>query len=134
MTARIRAKGYKGGSHIAPSYSSFFFDEKFEEKPCFCFQYLHPKYTSAACTDEQKLALVSTLEKLSALTWIQIESMHRHGLGSEKISRDAIRPDIPAAVPKGATFLAIRFAGLAPMIGFRERNIMGSLVFMIIHK
>lgn len=122
--ASLKKRENKKVAGIAPMpYQSFFFGEDFTEKPCFCLQYLHPRYNVAHCSDEQKIALISTLERLSSIKWIDIEASQRHGLGSEKIARDAIRPDIPASVPRAVTFLAIRFAGLAPMIGFRERNI-----------
>jgi hypothetical protein len=107
----------------SPPYYTYFSNKEFTEKPCFCFQYIHSGYNVSACTDDQKIALVHTLERLSTITWIDIEGSHRHGLGAEKIIRDAIRPSIPTTIPKDADFLAIRFAGKAPMIGFRERNI-----------
>jgi hypothetical protein len=126
----IKQRGDKKITGIGLSpYKLFFSGDVFTEKPCFCFQYIHPKYNAASCTDKQIVALVHTLEKLSTITWIDIEGSHRHGLGTEKIERNAIRPDIPGNIPKDATFLAIRFSGLAPMIGFRERNIFHIVFF-----
>jgi hypothetical protein len=121
----IKKRKDKKSTHISPPppYHTYFFYKEFAGKPCFCFQYIHSEYNSSVCTDEQKIALVHTLEKLSALTWVDIEGSHRHGLGAEKITKSSIHPTIPNTVPHDAVFLAIRFAGKAPMIGFRERNI-----------
>jgi len=120
----VKKRKDKSSPLIKPaSYDSFFSGESFTEKPCFCFQYLHPGFTSSECSDDQKSGLLLTFEKLSGLRWVEIESSPRHGLGSEKIERKSIKPGIPKAVPKEATFLAIRFSGLAPMVGFREKNI-----------
>jgi hypothetical protein len=111
------------GKIPAKSYSNFFTGADFAEKPCFCFQYIHRNYNSGICDERRLKDLVNTLEKLSQLTWLQIESSQRHGLGAEKIDLNAIKPGIPGNVPKGITLLAIRFSGKCPMIGFRERNV-----------
>jgi hypothetical protein len=130
---QIKRRKDKKSLLIKPiSYDSFFSGEEFTEKPCFCFQYLHPKFTSKNCSDEQKSGLLLTFEKLSGLRWIEIEASPRHGLGTEKIVRTSIKPDIPKIVPRDATFIAIRFAGLAPIIGFREKNIY-HIVFIDAH-
>jgi hypothetical protein len=130
---RIKKREEKSSPLIKPSeYKSYFSNENFTERPCFCFQYLHPKYTSAECSDEQKSLLLHALEKYSTLRWVEIRDSPRHGLGSEKIERNAIKPNIPPSIPKEATFLAFRFAGLAPMVGFRENNIF-HIVFIDAH-
>ncbi|GAB6393517.1 MAG: hypothetical protein MdMp014T_2890 [Treponematales bacterium] len=119
-----KKREYKTAPGIsAPSYAGFFSGDDFTRRPCFSFQNTHPRYGAASCDEKQRSDLCLTLERLSALTWTDIEGAHRHGLGAEKISRDAIKPDLPGGVPKSATLLAIRFSGKAPMIGYRERNI-----------
>ena len=121
---RLKKRSDKNSPLIKPiPYGSFFSGESFTEKPCFCFQYLHQGFTSSQCSNDQKSGLLLTFEKLSTLRWVEIESSHRHGFGAEKIERKSIKPNIPNIVPKNATFLAIRFSGLAPIVGFRERNI-----------
>jgi hypothetical protein len=120
----MKAPKGKEDSKLSPAdFNLYFFDKDFTQKPCFCFQYLHKDYNSDNCDDDQIKLLIKTLEKLSNLTWLQIESSHRHGLGSEKISRHSVKPHIPDFIPKDATILSIRFAGNAPMVGFREKNI-----------
>ncbi|MDR2898320.1 MAG: hypothetical protein LBU99_05830 [Spirochaetaceae bacterium] len=104
-------------------YKQLFHDANFAERPCFSFHYIHNKYSVTSCQERQKADLAETFQKLGSLRWVDIESSHRHGLGSEKIARNAIIPAIPESVPKDTALLAIRFSGKAPMIGFRERNI-----------
>jgi hypothetical protein len=120
---KIKFEKAKEGLVTADNYRLFFLDGDFADYPCFSFYYIHNKYNVTSCQESQRADLSMTLQKLSTLRWVDIESAHRHGLGSEKIARDSIKPGIPDAVPKEPVLLAIRFSGKAPMIGFRERNI-----------
>ena len=59
---------------------------------------------------------------MSQLTWNEIRSAHRHGLGGEKIDRTAIKRPIPSHVTEDVTFLAYRFSGMKPMVGYRLKE------------
>ena len=89
--------------------------------PHFSFEHLRDNahFGLSSCDKDQKAALAERLGKLSAMTWAQIKDASRHGLGSEKIARDAIRAPIPPTY-KDDYFLAIRFAGAAPMVGYQD--------------
>lgn len=63
------------------------------------------------------------------MTWIQIRGAHRHGLGTEKIEKSAIKVPIPTVVTEDVSLLAFRFSGKAPMVGFRERDVFHVLWF-----
>jgi hypothetical protein len=65
------------------------------EHPIFCFRYLHKDYCLNQCTDDEKISLIEQLSRLSGLTWEEIRLAHRHGMGSEKISKDSIKPSKP---------------------------------------
>jgi hypothetical protein len=122
--AHIKRREDKKSTHITPpEYRTYFFDKAFTDKPCFCFQYIHPKYNSSSCEDRQIRDLVERLERLSTLTWADITSTQRHGFGSENIERKSFKVEIPPNIPKEATLLALRFSGKNPMVGFREKNI-----------
>lgn len=41
-------------------------------------------------------------------------------LGAEKIARSAIRAPIPAGITEDVTFLAIRYHGMRPILGYRD--------------
>lgn len=90
------------------------------EHPVFCLRDLQRNYDLNDCSHDQQRALVQKFRELSRLTWIEIRSAHRHGLGAEKISHDAIIPAVPPVVTQDVTLLAFRFSGRNPMVGFRS--------------
>jgi len=64
-----------------------------------------------------------TLYKLSQLTWSQIQSSPRHGLGYEKIPRAAIKAPVPSLITEDTNFIAFRFSGKKAMVGYRDRAV-----------
>ena len=90
--------------------------------PIFSFEYMKAGngYSVDCCTADHRSALASRLFKLSQMTWLQIRMADRHGLGSEKIARNSLRVPIPAKVTEDADFLALRYNGMTPMIGYRD--------------
>lgn len=94
-----------------------------QQPPIFSLRYLNRDYHLSQCTKDEKAAFADTLAKLSQLTWSKIKSQSRHGLGFEKISRDAIRSSIPSHLTEEVDFIAFRFFGKAPMVGYRERAV-----------
>jgi hypothetical protein len=77
------------------------------------------KYSLRTCDPQSKTALIDKLYELSQLSWGQIRQAPRHGVGYEKIESK----NINAAIPKHLhekSFIAFRYKGLAPMVGFRE--------------
>jgi hypothetical protein len=92
-----------------------------QEHPIFCLKYLDRKYYSlSVCTKEEKAAFADTLDRLSQLTWAEISKSSRHGLGYEKIAQNSIRATIPRHIKDDIIFMAFRFYGKAPMVGYRE--------------
>ncbi|RKZ51237.1 MAG: hypothetical protein DRR16_14980 [Candidatus Parabeggiatoa sp. nov. 3] len=59
------------------------------------------------------------MDRLSQLTWAEISKSSRHGLGYEKIARTSIRAPIPKHIKDDIVFIAFRFYGKAPMVGYR---------------
>jgi hypothetical protein len=97
-----------------PSYSQF-------DYPIFCFKHLHNgEFGIDACNENEQAAFVKRLHKLSQMTWQQISTAHRHGLGWEKISQSSIRAGKPRHITPETDFLAFRFQGLAPFVGYRN--------------
>jgi hypothetical protein len=90
--------------------------------PVFCFKYLHRNYHIDACTDDEKICLLNKIVKLSGITWQDIEQTGRHGLGSEKISRDSIGLMLHEDITDDVNFfIAMRFCGKKPFVGFRNK-------------
>ena len=90
--------------------------------PVFSFEYMQggTGYSVDCCNRDHRAALSARLFKLSQMTWLDIRQAPRHGLGTEKIARDAIKAAIPARVTEDADLLALRYNGLHPMVGFRD--------------
>jgi len=77
-------------------------------------------YGLDSCEVNEKVALAHKLHELCQLTWNQIINAPRHGMGSEKIERNAIiGSNIPSHITEDVDFIAIRFDGLKPMVGYR---------------
>lgn len=92
--------------------------------PVFCLRYLAPPFCVTSCERHEQAAFALTLKRLSGMTWSQIRNSPRHGLGSEKIGRSSIRAPIPAGITDDVDFIAIRFNGLAPLVGFRSNQVL----------
>ena len=61
--------------------------------------------------------------KLSQMTWLEIRQAPRHGLGQEKIAKEAISIPVPPQVSEDAELIALRYFNLHPMVGFRDGRI-----------
>jgi len=57
------------------------------------------------------------------MSWAQINQAPRHGLGYEKISHTSIKAAIPPHITEDVNFLAFRFSGKAPMVGYRKQEV-----------
>ncbi|MEO0985245.1 MAG: hypothetical protein AAFY20_06815 [Cyanobacteria bacterium J06639_14] len=94
-----------------------------KQKPVFSFHYLNRDFCLSCCIEREKAAFADTMHRLSQLTWNEIQGSHKHGLGCEKIQRNRLRSSIPSHITEDVNFLAFRFYGKAPMVGYRDRNI-----------
>lgn len=94
------------------------------EKPVFSLQFLQTNFCVLNCTKDEKASFAECLRKLSNLSWFDIKRNHRHGLGFEKITKQSISAPIPLSIAENHDhFLAFRFHGKAPMVGFREQAV-----------
>lgn len=118
---RINVKQEKGKRIATPSQTRDISPE--QQKPVFSLYYLRRDFCLSACSKDEKAAFADTLHKLSQITWNEISSSSRHGAGYERIRKDAIRSGIPAHLREDVNFIAFRFFGKAPMVGYRDENI-----------
>ncbi len=97
-------------------------EDKYEniDYPVFCLKHLHKDYHIDKCTAEEKIRLLERLHKLSNMTWQNIQLAPKHGLGSEKIARTSIKAAIPGHITPEVNFLALRFDGMKPLVGYRS--------------
>lgn len=92
--------------------------------PIFCFKHLHSSFCLDQCSSDEKSAFIERLVKLSSLTWGELQRTQKHGFGCEKIRRSSIKKSIPTSITGDVDFfLAFRFDGKKPMIGFQNRFI-----------
>ena len=86
--------------------------------PVFCLEKLVAGYGISDCTNEEKCSLVDTFWQLSRRTWLQLTLAPKHGSGCEKIA--SVKVAVPKSITSEVTFLAFRFHGMYPMIGYRD--------------
>lgn len=91
--------------------------------PIFSLRHLDKNFSLTKCTKEEKAAFADTLYKLSQLSWQELRQAPRHGLSYERISINAIRGAIPSHIAKEVGFIAFRFYGKAPIVGYRDGEI-----------
>ena len=99
--------------------------------PFFAFERMQEGtgFSVTCCDLANQAAALARLFKLSRMTWSEIHNAPRHGFGTEKIARSAIKAPIPANVTEDVTFLALRYNGKAPMVGFRDGRTFQVLYF-----
>lgn len=87
----------------------------------FSLRYVQKGFCFEDCDDQEKLDFAKTIFKRKSLSWREIRSAPRHGLGSEKIAKSSICTSIPEdQIPLGTTdFIALRFSSKKPMVGYR---------------
>jgi hypothetical protein len=87
-------------------------------------------YCLESLDQEGKAAFADAIFKRRKLSWNEIISSPRHGLGCEKISRASITAAIPPCItPDVDHFLALRFHGKKPMVGIRSKDVFYVLWF-----
>lgn len=92
------------------------------EKPTFCLRNVDAQYCITTCDQRDKAAFADKIRRLSCMTWNQIISADRHGMGFEKIPRESIRPSIPLHITEDTVIIAFRFSGMKPMVGYRSQS------------
>ena len=94
-----------------------------DKSPLFSLSKIQKSYCLSACKKDEKAAFADQLHHLSRFTWSQIQSSPKLGAGHEKIARDSIKASIPSFVTEDVNFLAFRFMGKAPMVGYRQGEV-----------
>lgn len=76
------------------------------------------------CSEDSKSAVVNTLLKLSQLSWSQIASAPRTGLGFESIPRHRFSVSLPPIATEEVTNLKVfRYSESGRIAGIREKDI-----------
>jgi hypothetical protein len=91
--------------------------------PIVSFQHLVKSHCITTCSNEEKIAFVNKMYELSRIPWQELVNKYRHGLGSEKIPRTSLMVPVPKHITDEVTFIAFRFDGKKPMVGYRKWDI-----------
>jgi hypothetical protein len=118
---KIKRKEVSKGANLNPT--SYTQAERGLDYPVFCLKHLHRAYGLDRCDNSEKSDLVERLKDLCSMSWSEIKVAHRHGFGTEKIDSSAIRAPIPNSVAQDVTYLALRFSGKKPMVGYRNGSV-----------
>ena len=121
MRKHIKPQRPKGGTRIKEPDAQVSSER---QRPVFCLQYLDHEYGLSKCQKEEKAAFADTLHQLSQRDWMDLKFASKHGSGCEKIHRDSIKGRIPTIATDEVTFLAFRFYGKKPLVGFRAGRIL----------
>ena len=108
-----------------PKLKADFFSQDLLKHPTFSFvHFSEGNYGLKDCNKEDFKNLIKKLKLLGSITWKEIESLPRHGLGYEKIKVSELKTALPSSVPKSIDKVYVfRYKGKAPMVGYREGNI-----------
>lgn len=99
--------------------------------PIFSLERVQPTdYCLSNLCKEDKAAFADAIFKRKSITWSDIKKLDRHALGFEKIDKASIKAPLPRFITEDMDhFLAFRFNGMKPMIGYRKQNIFFVLWF-----
>lgn len=87
-------------------------------------------YCFSVLDQEGKSQFAEAIFKRRNLSWSEVKKLSRHGLGFEKIARASIKTGIPPFITDDVDhFLAFRFHGMKPMVGYRLNDIFYVLWF-----
>lgn len=102
-----------------------------DKSPIFSLERLQSgDYCLSVLERDDKAAFAMAMFRRKNMTWKQIKQADRHGLGTEKIPRNAIKAPIPSFVTEDVkNFLALRFSGTKPMVGYRNKDVFFVLWF-----
>lgn len=103
---------------LPPNYDTY--------KPAFSFRDMRyrGKGCLSRCDKESKSSIADRLLELSQLTWKEIHSKPREGLGYEPIPRDRFKVPLSPSVTPEVKLLVFRFSGPGRIAGYRKQDIL----------
>lgn len=124
---RIKKQKPKQGS-LVKSVDPINYDSN---PPIFSLEKLQPgKYCLSALDQENRAMFADSIFRRRNLTWNEIKRADRHGLGTEKIAKGSINAPTPKFITEEVdSYIAFRYHGLRPMVGYRLRDIFYVLWF-----
>lgn len=124
MVKRMRCATARQSKLLKPSHVP---TERSPEQlsPVFSLEHLQRSHCVSAIVDRSERGLfLDALYTLSRLTWAQINSAPRHGLGPERMPKHQIKATIPSCVTDDVNLLVFRWKGKLPFVGFRDGRVL----------
>ncbi len=87
-----------------------------EGYPHLSLRYLQPNFGIEQLSERQRSEFLAKWAKRSTLTWKELATHDRHGLGSDQLPRREIRPQIPEMFEEDK-FYVYRHDGNLPFVG-----------------
>lgn len=127
MAKRIKGSKPKQGS-VVKSQEPLNYDSN---PPIFSLERLQSgKYCLSGLDQEHKAMFSEAIFRRKSISWSEIKRLDRHGLGTEKIAKSSIKAAIPGFITDDVDdFLAFRYKGMNPMVGYRQRDVFFVLWF-----
>lgn len=120
---RIKGKQSKRGDRIKPPTTGEPSSSD-PHPPIFSLRHLDNRdFSLDNCDNKEKVAFVETLCRLGKIPWRELRQAGRHGMGYEKIHTNSLKVGIPKNITPDVNFIAFRFSGKAPMVGYRDRAV-----------
>lgn len=96
------------------------------EHPLLCLQYLQPGYRISDCDTAEQARVALRFQQWASLTWHDLRSAPRQGLGSETIRRESLSESVPAHVTPDVEMLAFRTGGSGSgrLLGYRVDRVL----------
>ena len=94
-----------------------------KEHPKFCLRHVQKNFDVDNLTTKGQAELARTLQRLASITWNEIQTSQRHGLGTEKLAKSMFKTRIPLAFEDREDFTAFRYHENRPMVGVRVRDV-----------
>lgn len=125
---KIKKPNAVSGNHIKPPEEAVNYEMS---RPVFSLERLQDgDYCFSKLQKDDRALFADAIFRRRTSTWQDIRNMDRHGLGCEKISKSSIKTAIPAFIKDDVThFLAFRFSGKKPMVGYKIKDIFYVLWF-----
>lgn len=87
-------------------------------------------YCFSVLDKDDMASVAKAMYRRKTMTWVDILSADRHGLGTEKMPKGDIKAPMPPFVTDDMDhFLVLRFNGMKPMVGYRKGRIFYILWF-----
>lgn len=96
---------------------------KLGDYPLLSLRFVQPSWGVDCMSDSQQKAFLEKWQKRSQMTWKELSQHQRHGLGSEKLPKSAIKPLIPQQFQDLDRFVVFRHEGNLPFVGWKNGSV-----------